>query len=154
MYLLETIDTSPNIPLAMVSPSQPTMLEQWHHCFAHCSPLTIQDMASKSLVDDLKISETMVNGKCEDCILGCQTCCPFDGETEKNLAPLELIAFNLWGPSHVQSAEGKVYVMIIVDAGTSYKCGAYLPDKSGTTTISTFEAFHTKAETTTGRKIH
>ena len=154
MYLLGTIDTSPNIPLAMVSLSQPTMLKQWHHHFAHCNPLTSQDMVSKSLVDDLMISETTVNRKCKDCILGCQTRRPFDGETEKNLTPLELIASDLWGPSCVKSAGGKVYVMIIVDARTSYKCGAYLPDKSDTTTISTFKAFHTKAKTTTGRKIH
>jgi hypothetical protein len=138
----------------MVSLSQPTFLEQWHHCLAHCSPLTIQDMASKGLVDGLKMSEMTVNGKCEDCILGCQTRRPFDGETEKNLTPLKLVAFDLWGPSRIQSAGGKTYMMISVDAGTSHKCGKYLPDKSDKTTIPTFETFCAKAKMTTGRKIH
>ena len=32
-------------------------------------------------------------------------------------------------------------MMIIVNAGTSYKYGVYLPDKSDTTTISAFETF-------------
>jgi hypothetical protein len=44
-------------------------------------------------------------------------------------------------------------MMIIVDGGTSYKYGIYLPDKSDETTIPAFDAFRTKAETATGRKI-
>ena len=153
MYLLETVSDLPNTPLAMTSLSQPTSLEQWHRRLAHCSPLTIQDMANNNLVDGLKISDTNVNGKCENCILGRQTRRPFDGETEKDMAPLELVAFDLWGPSRVQSAGGKLYMQMIVDAGTSHKYGVYLPDKSDATTIPAFDTFRTKAETTTGRKI-
>src|SRR5258705_546009 len=37
-----------------------------------------------------------------------------------------LVSFDLWGPSWVQSAGGKIYFMLIVDGGTSYKYGAYL----------------------------
>lgn len=44
-------------------------------------------------------------------------------------------------------------MMIIVDAGTSFKYGAYLPDKSDATILSTFEIFRAKTETTTGKKI-
>ena len=153
MYLLETVNDIPGTPFAMTSLSQPTSLEQWHRRLAHCSPLTIQDMANHNLVDDLKISETTVKGKCENCILGRQTRRPFDGETEKDLEPLELVAFDLWGPSRVQSAGGKLYMQMIVDGGTSYKYGIYLPDKSDATTILAFDTFRTKAETITGKKI-
>ena len=66
---------------------------------------------------------------------------------------LELVAFDLWGRSHVQSAKEKVYMMIIIDAGTSYKYGAYLANKSDETTISTFKDFHIKAEPSTRKKI-
>ena len=45
-------------------------------------------------------------------------------------------------------------MMIVVDAGTSYKYGAYLSDKSDLTTIMAFEAFCVTAETTTGKKVH
>ena len=120
MYILEPIN---DIPLAMNSISQPTSLEQWHCCLTHCSPLTIQEMATNKLVDSLKLSVKEITGKCEDCILGGQTCHPFDGETEKELDPLDLVSFDLWGPSWVQSAGGKLYLMIIVDAGTSHKYG-------------------------------
>ena len=110
-------------------------------------------MATNNSVSSLNISEMTVDGKCKNCILGCQTHCPFNGETEKDLAPLELVAFNLWGPSQVQSAGGKLYMMILVDAGMSCKCGVYLPDKSDATTIQAFDNFCTKAETATGKKI-
>ena len=94
-----------------------------------------------------------MNGKCENCILGRQTHRLFDGEMEKDLNPLDLVVFDLWGPSHVQSTRGKVYMMMIVNGGTSYKCGVYLPNKSDDTTIQAFDTFHVKAETITGRKI-
>ena len=44
--------------------------------------------------------------------------------------------------------------MIIVDAGTSYKYGAYLHDKSDATTLAAFEIFRAGAETATGKKLH
>ena len=154
MYLLETVEPAPSTPLAMGSMIQPTTLEQWHRRLAHCNPLTIQEMANNGLVDGLKISDVILTGKCEDCIMGRQTRMPFDGETEKDLKPLDLVAFDLWGPSRVQSAGGKLYLMIIVDSGSSYKYGSFLADKSDLTVLEAFEAFRNTAETLTGRKLH
>ena len=153
MYLLETLDAKSNTPLALHSLSQPTSLEQWHRRLTHCSPLTIKEMANNSLVDGLTISGSAMSGKCEDCIMGRQTRRPFDGETDKKLEPLDLVSFDLWGPSRTQSAGGKVYLMILVDAGTSYKYGAYLTNKSDSTTLNAFDIFRTQAETFTGHKI-
>ena len=153
MYLLETIDHPPHAPISMGSLSQTTSLEQWHRRLAHCSPSTIKEMLDNKLVDGLQISEMSLTGKCEDCIMGQQTQRPFDGETQKNLTPLELVSFDLWGPSRVQSAGGKLYLMIIVDAATSYKYGAFLPDKADNSTITAFETFRNHAETLTGKKI-
>jgi transposase InsO family protein len=110
-------------------------------------------MVKHNLVDGLKISNETLKGKCEDCILGRQTRRPFDGETEKNLAPLDLVAFDLWGPSRVPSVGGKSYLMIIVDGGNSYKYGTYTSDKSDSTTLAAFAIFRVKAETATGRKV-
>ena len=137
----------------MSSISQPTFLEQWHCQLTHCSPLTIKEKAANKLVDGLKLSGTELTGKCEDCILGHQTRHPFNGETEKGLDPLDLVSFDLWGPSRVQSAGGKIYLMIIVDAGTSTKYGAYLQDKSDTSTLTSIDSFRTMAEALTGRRI-
>lgn len=153
MYLLEAVEPAPSTPLAMGSLIQLATLNQWHRHLAHCSPLTIQEMAHNGLVDGLKISDVALTGKCEDCIMGRQTRRPFDGETEKDLKPLDLVAFDLWGPSRVQSAGGKLYLMVIVDSGSSYKHGSFLADKSDLTVLEAFNVFHNTAEMLTGRKI-
>jgi cell wall-associated NlpC family hydrolase len=44
-------------------------------------------------------------------------------------------------------------MMVIVDAGTFYKHGIYLLNKSDSTAIPAFNDFYTRAEMTTGRKI-
>ena len=64
-------------------------------------------MANNNMVDDLKLNDTELNGKCEDCIKGCHTCHLFDGETDKKLELLALVSFDLWGLSHVPLARGK-----------------------------------------------
>jgi transposase InsO family protein len=110
-------------------------------------------MARDDLVDGLRVSGNELRGKCEDCILGRQTRRVFDGVTEKDLNPLELVSFDLWGPSRIQSAGGKVYFMPFVDAGTSYKDAAYLSDKSDSSTIAAFDVFHVEAELASGYKI-
>ena len=43
--------------------------------------------------------------------------------------------------------------MPIIDAGTSYKHGAYLSDKSDASTIATFNDFHVKGEALSGHKV-
>ena len=113
----------------------------------------IQGMAKSNLVDELKLSDETINGKCKDCILGQQTWHPFDGTTEKDLDPLDFIVFDLWGPSRIQSTGGKSYLMVIVDSESSHKHSAYTSDRSDTTTIAAFDDFCTKAEAITGRKV-
>jgi len=156
MYIVEELSNSqepPNAYLGIASLSTPTSLEQWHRRLTHCSPLTITEMSKDKLVDGLNISDKDLRGKCEDCITGRQTRRPYDGTTEKDLKPLELVSFDLWGPSRVRSVGGKIYFMPIVDAGSSYKYGAYLSDKSDSSTIAAFDAFRVEAESLSGLKI-
>ena len=157
MYVVEELSDDlhgdQGIPLTMTSLSKPVSLEQWHRRLVHCSPLTIAEMSKEKLVKGLNISGNDLRGKCEDCIVGRQTRRPFDGTTEKNLDILELVSFDLWGPSRVQSAGGKIYFMPIVDGGSSYKFGAYLSDKSDSSTIAAFDTFRVEAESLSGRKV-
>src|SRR6266511_6169313 len=69
------------------------------------------------------------------------------------LDPLELVSFDLWGPSRVQSAGGKIYFMPVIDGGSSYKYGAYLSDKSDSSTITAFDTFRIEAELLSGHKV-
>jgi hypothetical protein len=72
MYLLNTanVQAYTSQTLAMNSLSRPTSLEQWHWRLAHCSLTTIQEMASRNLVNSLNISDLTMSRKCTDCILG------------------------------------------------------------------------------------
>ena len=99
---------------------------------------------NNNMVDNLKLNDTELNRKCKDCIKGCQTCHSFDGETNKKLEPLAPVSSNLWGLSHVPSARGKTYMMIIMDAEMSHKYEAYLADKLNSTTINAFKTFALK----------
>jgi len=110
MYVVDELENIPGAPsahLGMVSLSKSIPLEQWHRHLMHCSPVTIAEMSKENLLDGLNISGNDLCGKCKDCIIGHQTCWPFDGNTEKDLDPLELVSFDLWGPSCVQSAGGR-----------------------------------------------
>src|SRR6266540_4271920 len=102
MYVVDELDNLPKIPNVHLSGallSQPASLEQWHCRLTHCSPLTIKQMSTENLIDGLNISDTDLRGKCEDCVIGRQVRQPFDGFTKKGLDSLELVSFNLWGPS-------------------------------------------------------
>src|SRR6266545_3097560 len=116
MYVIDELHSpsTSKTPHAMLSLSQPTSLEQWHRRLTHCSPLTIKEMSGGNLVDGLSISKTDLRGKCEDCVIGRQTRRAFDGKTEEDLQPLELVSFDLWGPSRVQSAGGRIFFMPVV----------------------------------------
>lgn len=110
-------------------------------------------MASKNLVDGLSITSDPLLGRCEDCIVARHARRPFDEPTDPAVDPLELVATDLWGPSRTASPSGKVYMMIFVDSGTSFKAGEFLADKADETTVAAFDRYRRMAETQTGRKI-
>jgi hypothetical protein len=53
---MQIIDDTQNIPLAIRLLSKPTSMEQWHQRLTHCSLLTIQDMETNNLVNELKVT--------------------------------------------------------------------------------------------------
>ncbi|KAJ7923920.1 hypothetical protein B0H13DRAFT_2315925 [Mycena leptocephala] len=74
--------------------------------------------------------------------------------TVLTLPPLELVAFDLWGPCRVASPGGNVYMMPIVDSGTSHKHRvAFLKDKSDDSIIKAFDEYRVMAERQTGHHI-
>jgi len=156
MYVINELHNLPDVPhahLGRTSLSQPTSLEQWHRHLTHCSPSTILEMLHGNLVDSLNVLAKDLRGKCEDCIIGRHVRRAFDGKTEMVLDPLELVSFDLWGPSHVPSVGGKLYFMPIVDGGSAYKHGAYLSNKADSSTIAAFEVFCVEVEALSGRKV-
>ncbi len=148
MYVLDSSQS-----VAMLSTSAPVDLQTWHRRFAHSDVERIREMAAKGLVDDLRITNLTVDGRCPDCQAGRQHTRPYDNHTDPDVPPLGLVAMDLWGPSRTPSVGGNIYMMIIVDSGTSYKYGDFLKDKSDDTTIKAFDDYRVLLEKQTGQQI-
>ncbi|KAF7372248.1 Gag-Pol polyprotein [Mycena venus] len=148
MYILDVDNTH-----AKISTTKPVDLAKWHGRMVHGDVDTIREMHAKGLVDNLDITNMTVEGKCISCRAGCQHARPYDGHTDPNAPPLELVAFDLWGPLRVASPGGNIYMMLIVDSGSSHKYVAFLKDKSDDSTIAALDEYHVMAERQTGHKV-
>ncbi|KAF7371645.1 Gag-Pol polyprotein [Mycena venus] len=116
MYILETANAFANI-----STAQPTSLKTWHRRLVHGSPHTIEEMRNKNLVSGLDITNHALDGKCLTCQAGRQHTRTYDRYSEPDVPPLDLVAFDLWGPSCAASPGRNIYMMFFVDSGTSHK---------------------------------
>ncbi|KAF5391957.1 hypothetical protein D9757_003238 [Collybiopsis confluens] len=141
------------IPGAFLSTSTPASLCQWHRRLAHGSAEVIKTMADKDLVDGLSITSRETPGKCVDCILARQTTRPYDKPSDPDVDPLELVAFDLWGPSRIPTDAGNIYMMAIVDSGSGTHAAEFLPNKGDTATIAAFDRYRVTAEAESGKRI-
>ena len=101
-------------PSAMVTRSlnAPTRLETWHRRLVHIGESTVWEMMSKQIVNGLSVTDTAVNGRCEDYIIGKQAQRPFDTVHEPESTPYKRVAFNIWGPARVQMTGGKMLMLV------------------------------------------
>ena len=92
-----------------------TNIKTWHHCLGHISKGTVAKMAKKDLIIGLQIIRAAKNGQCKDCIIRKQSCRPFDAEVLPKSHPYRHMVFDLFGPAHIQTTSGKVWMMTTVD---------------------------------------
>ena len=60
---------------------------------------TVEQMYRKGIVEGLTITNLACQpGLCEDCIMGKQSRCPFDGNTHPASEVLKRIHIDFWGP--------------------------------------------------------
>ena len=153
MYQIELQPTPPTAFATPRSLTRPADLETWHRRLGHVSEDAIKRMQSDQMVLGLDITSTSVNGKCEDCIFGKQSRRPFDAEITPETKVLERVHVDLWGPASKQSPSGKLYMMLIIDGGSSYIDIHFLSNKEMATTLDCFSRFHAMAERQTGQKL-
>ena len=65
----------------------------------------------------------------------------------------ECTYIDLWGPSCVKSAGGKLYMMLIVDSFSGSAKGYFLADKQASTTLEALKQNIALSEQQTGQKI-
>ena len=161
MYLLDMGNPLINVmgqggPAAISARSheKPIGLDTWHRCLGHAGMSTIKELLRKELVDGLIIEEDgNAPGKCEDCILGKHAAWLYDKEVEPKDEVLEHIHVDLWGPASVKSVGGALYLMVLVDGGSSMKFGYPLSHKTADLTLQVFTEFHLEAECMTEKKL-
>jgi hypothetical protein len=93
MYVLQATEIYANI-----STAQPTSLKNWHRRLVHGSPGTIEEMRSNNLVSGLDITDHALDGRCLSCRAGRQHTHPYDGKSDANIPPLDLVTFSAMRP--------------------------------------------------------
>nr|GEU73167.1 retrovirus-related Pol polyprotein from transposon TNT 1-94 [Tanacetum cinerariifolium] len=120
----------------------------WHRRLGHAIMRLIQSLASKELVRNLpklKFDQHF----CDACKIGKQA---HASHKAKNIVSttrlLELIHMDLFGPSAVQSYEGNLYTLVIVDDYSRYTWTRFLKNK--TEAFEQFEIFSKKIQNQLG----
>ena len=131
-----------------------TDADTWHRRLGHPSYDMVERMYRRGIVEGLTITNLARQpGLCEDCIMGKQSQCPFDGNIHPASEVLKHIHIDLWGPSHVASIGGKQYMMEAVNAYEGHTEGYFLTDKEAGTTLTALEQYVALAECQMGRKV-
>ncbi|CAK5276896.1 unnamed protein product [Mycena citricolor] len=143
LYSVDVVDEvdGPVVAIAGRNRKQPTTIENWHRRLGHAEIKAIRRMATKGCVMGLDVVEGDVHGMCKDCILGKQDKMPFDDEVVHEREPLERVHLDLWGRARTPSWGNAVYLMLILDGGTSMKFPVFLTNKRKETVLEAFSAW-------------
>ena len=88
----------------------------WHSRLGHAFIFRVKQLVSKGLLDS-------VSNKSFDCMLcqfGKQTALPFNNSVSHALSPVDLIHYDVWGPSPITTQGGSRYFVIFVDDFSRY----------------------------------
>jgi len=121
----------------------------WHSRFCHVGFDTIARMSRSELIPKCDIVK---NSKCQTCVQAKQPRKPFKAlESEKNLAPLDLIHSDLCEMNGVLTKGGKKYFLTFIDDATRY-CYVYLL-KSKDEALNYFRIYKAEVENQLEKKI-
>ena len=120
----------------------------------HANADTIQMMFSKGLIDRLNIQGNLeISSLCKDYIFDKHTVHPYNDNGVRERDLLERIHIDIWGPAPVQSSEGALYFMLIMDRYSSYCQVTFPSSKSAEATLKVFRNYHVETKYHTGRKL-
>jgi hypothetical protein len=89
MYRVMTLNTAEMLAGATSrSRNKPTDLMNWHRRMGHADVRVIERMANRGLVEGLAITNKVLQGLCENCVVGKATKHPFDAEVTHETEPL------------------------------------------------------------------
>ena len=136
------------------SHTKPTDIDTWHHHLGHVNYQVTGQMHCDVIVQGLDITTHVPTpGACEDWIMGKHTQHPVHSNDHREAVIGECTYIDLWGPSHVKSARGKLYMMLVVDGFSGLAKGYFLADKQASTTLEALKQNIALSERQTGQKI-
>jgi hypothetical protein len=152
MYVLAFDDNNVSACIAR-SWDVPVDKGTWHCRLGHIGNTGLDGLISGMHVNSLHVCEGGMDSLCEDCILGKQTRCLFNGvhEVEKEVG--ERSYLDLWGPAQVTSVGSKHYMFHIVKGHLGALWTYYLAHKTAEESLVVFKLYKAEVETQTGKKL-
>jgi len=140
--------TSSSSASSTITNQKLSLYSKWHNRLGHPS-LTILNHVLKAC-NVSSINKTSVDF-CVACCMGKSHQFSTSPSSTLYTLPLQLILYDLWGPSHVTSSLGYSYYVSFVDAHSCYTWIYFLKSKSNTLHI--FKQFQSMAELQLNQKI-
>nr|GEW32116.1 ribonuclease H-like domain-containing protein [Tanacetum cinerariifolium] len=123
----EVASNSSTCLLAKASSSQSWL---WHQCLSHLNFATINNLVKNNLVQGLPKMKFDKDYLCSACEQGKIHRKHHKSKTDfASNKPLYLLHMDLCGPMHVESINGKQYVLVVVDDYSRYTCVFFLHSK-------------------------
>ncbi|GJW09695.1 retrovirus-related pol polyprotein from transposon TNT 1-94 [Tanacetum coccineum] len=138
-YILYTISISEMVassPVCLMSKAMSTKSWLWHRRFSHLNFGTINQLSKNELVDGLPRFKYDKDHLCFSCEQGKNKKATFPSKLVPSTnSKLALLHMDLYGPMKVESVNGKLYILVIVDDYSRYTWVFFLRIKDETPEI-------------------
>nr|GFA15965.1 ribonuclease H-like domain-containing protein [Tanacetum cinerariifolium] len=133
LYTLFIQDMMASSPICLLSKASKTKSWLWHRRLSHLNFRAINHLARQGLVRGLPKLKFEKDHLCSTCAMGKSTRKTHKPKSEDtNQEKLYLLHMDLCGPMHVESVNGKKYILVIVDDYSRFTWIKFLRSKDET----------------------
>ncbi|GJY77304.1 retrovirus-related pol polyprotein from transposon TNT 1-94, partial [Tanacetum coccineum] len=130
LYTLSMEDMMISSPICLLSKASKTKSWLWHRHLSHLNFGTINQLAKQGLVRGIPKLEFEKDHLCSACSLGKSKKYSHKPKSkDTNQQKLYLLHMDLYGPIHVESINGKKYILVIVDDYSRFTWVKFLRSK-------------------------
>nr|GEW57654.1 hypothetical protein [Tanacetum cinerariifolium] len=133
LYTISLHETSSTTPIYLMAKASPTQEWLWHQILSHLNFDYINLLSKKDIVIGLPKLEYVKDQLCSSCELSKAKRSSFKTkDVPSSKGRLNLLHMDLCGPMHVESINGKKYILVIVDDYSRYTWTLFLRSKHET----------------------
>lgn len=126
-------------------------LTMWHNRYGHLNEVDLKKIVKSKAVHGVNFNINEKLPTCIVCLKGKMTQTRFPTKSEKEVAPLEIVHSDVWGPARTESNGGSRYYVTFIDEATRWCVVTFMKAKSET--LKAFKAYKEFAENQKGTKI-